>query len=445
MLSQIKIPQDVIEVIKCFKNSGYQAYIVGGTVRDALLGKENFDYDISTSARPYEIQKALPKAIPYGEFGTFLYVLKDKKIEITPFRNDAPGRKPQYGFAGSIEEDLSRRDFTINSIAYDPIENKIIDPFGGIEDIKNKIIRCTGSSKRIWEDPLRALRAVRFMAQLNFSIEPSTLYTIKAKSALLETISKERIRDEFSKILLSDNSYEGLNMLFLTNLLDYIIPELLEGMGVEHYNKPYDVLEHNLIMSKYLSKKLYLKLAGVLHDVGKPFCAQKKEYGLEFPNHHEISARIAEEVLRRLKYDSKTIKKVIHLIKHHMFIFYPEDDLYKARKLVFTVGWENIYDLIEIRKADRLASGFPQAIGPGLSSLINKLEILQKEKLDYNLKDLAVKGDDLIKAFNLKPGPLIGQILSYLLEEILKDPSLNEKDTLLEMAKNKFYPKKEEM
>lgn len=444
MQYKLIIPDEVIEVIKRFKECGFEAYIVGGAVRDALLNRENYDFDISTSALPHEIQKVFPEAVPYGHFGTFLYLIKEIKIEITPFRNDAPGRKPSYTFGGSLEDDLSRRDFTINSIAYDPLEEKIIDPYGGIEDIKNKIIRCTGSSKRIWEDPLRALRAVRFMAQLNFTIEPSTLYALKAKAKLLDTISKERIRDEFSKILLSNYSYEGLVMLLLTGLLDHIIPELLEGMGVEHYNKPYDVLEHNIIMSKYLDKKLYLQLAGILHDIGKPFCAEKKEYGLDFPNHHEISAKIAEEVLKRLKYDSKTIKKAVFLIKNHMFIFYPQDDLYKARKLISRVGWDNIYDLIEIRMADRLASGFTKAVGPGLANLINKIGILEQENLDYTLKDLAVTGEDLIKELNLKPGPLLGKILKELLEEILKDPSLNKKEILLEIAKNKFKLAKEE-
>ncbi|HHY71174.1 MAG TPA: HD domain-containing protein, partial [Thermoanaerobacterales bacterium] len=363
-------------------------------------------------------------------------IVDGTKVEITPFRNDAPGRKPDYTFGGSIYTDLARRDFTINSIAYDPIADELIDPFQGQEDIKKGIIRCTGSTERIWEDPLRAMRAARFQAQLGFSIEASTLYALKAQAQDLKEISQERIRDELIKLITGDYCFDGLVTLVVTGLMEYISPELMVGMGLIHYNKPMDVLEHNLVACKIIRNTLPLRLAALLHDVGKPQTAVSGKKGLEFPNHHTDSADLAQKILRRLRFDNKTIKKVSLLIKHHMFYYSPNSPVSHARKLISKVGWDNVYDLIDLRVADRIASGFDAVYCPGLKKLINDLEILKDEHSDYQIKDLAITGQDIIDQLGFLPGPRIGQILKKLLELVMENPELNTKDELLDIAKN---------
>lgn len=436
MNCKFSFPYFIIEICKKLKLNGFKAYIVGGALRDAIMQRPCKDFDITTDALPREIKTVFPDAKPYGSFGTMLLIRKGLKVEVTPFRDDAPGRKPNYTFGGSIYTDLARRDFTINSMAFDPLDNKFIDPFDGRRDIKSKIIRCTGSTKRLWEDPLRAMRAARFQAQLGFSIEPSTLYSLKANAFLLESISKERIRDELVKLVTGRHAYEGLGTLVLTDLMKYIIPELVEGMGVMHPNKPVDVLEHNLIACQSAKNTPYLRLAALLHDIGKPYCAIEKEKGLIFPDHHIKSADITLNTLKKLRFDKKTINKVYILVKYHMFYYTPKSPLSDARKLISEVGWNNVYDLVELRKADRLASGFKHPVEGGLKKLIYDLETLKKENSDYKTKDLAINGNDIIEHFKIKPGPQIGKLLEDLLCKVIENPKLNSKDTLLKLAKN---------
>lgn len=435
MNCKFSFPYFIIEICQQLKTNGFEAYIVGGAIRDTIMQKPCKDFDITTNALPQEIKSVFPDAKPYGNFGTMLLIRNGLKIEITPFRNDAPGRKPNYTFGGTIYTDLARRDFTINSMAFDPVENKFVDPFDGRKDIKEKIIRCTGSTKRLWEDPLRAMRAARFQAQLGFIIEPSTLYALKSNAEQLKTIAKERIRDELLKLITGQHAYEGLVTLILTDLMKYIIPELIKGMGIMHPNKPVDVLEHNLIACQSIKNTSYLRLAALLHDIGKPYCAIEKEEGLIFPDHHIKSANITLNILKNLRFDKKTINKVYLLVKYHMFYYTHESPISDARRLISNIGWENIYDLIELRKADRLASGFKRPVGKGLKKLIYDLQLLKKEKSDYQIKDLAIDGNDIIKYFNIKPGPLVGKILRSLLDKVIQDPKLNSKDTLLKLAK----------
>jgi tRNA nucleotidyltransferase/poly(A) polymerase len=458
-----EVPVFIKEICKKLNSAGFKAYVVGGALRDMLLGRENPDFDIATSALPHEIASVFPDAIPYGDFGTMMVLRKESngtienenqelqnrkgiepgyknrknliKIEITPFRNDAPGRKPDYAFGGTIYTDLARRDFTINSMAYDPLSEEFLDPFNGRKDIQSGIIKCTGSTRRIWEDPLRAMRAARFQAQLGFSIDASTLYALRAGAPGLADISRERIRDELSKLITGDHAFNGLVTLVVTGLMEHIIPELMEGMGMMHFNKPVDVLEHNLIACRIIRNTLPLRLAALLHDVAKPRTAIRGEKGLEFPKHHISSAQLANEILANLRFDKKIIKKVVLLIKHHMFHYTPDTPIADARRLISKVGWENIYDLIDLRVADRIASGFEVAVGKGLRKLIEDLEILKDEHSDYKIKDLNVTGEDIIKELGISPGPKVGDILEKLLEEVIKNPTLNKKNTLLSMIK----------
>jgi len=435
-MSKLSIPSVIEDICNKLRKSGFEAYIVGGSIRDIIMNRATSDFDIATSALPHQIASVFPEAKPYGDFGTMLVLAQGIKVEITPFRDDAPGRKPNYTFGGNIYTDLARRDFTINSIAYDPAREALVDPFGGMEDIKKGVIRCTGSTERLWEDPLRAMRAARFQGQLGFKIESSTLYALKAHADLLNTVSKERIRDELIKLITGDYCFDALVTLAVTGLMNSIIPELMAGMGMMHYNKPMDVLEHNLIACKTVRNTLPLRLAALLHDVGKTQTAKKTERGLEFPNHHTQSGIMAEDILRRLRFDAKTIRKVVLLINHHMFYYATDTPLSNLRKLISKVGWDNIYDLIDLRIADRIASGFDRVFSPGLKKMIADLEILKKENSDYQIKDLAVSGQDIIEELGIAPGPKVGELLAQLLEQVLENPGLNTKAQLLEIAKN---------
>lgn len=433
---ELYFPNPIINACKKLSDSGYEAYIVGGAVRDAFLNKKNYDFDITTNAFPEEISKVFPKAKKYGDFGTMLVIEEDYKIEVTPYRNDAPGRKPHYIFGGTIYTDLSRRDFTINSIAYDPLKKQLIDPFNGLEDLKNKIIRCTGSAKRIWEDPLRSIRAARFQSQLGFYIHSNTLYAMKSQSKSITEISKERIRDELSKLLTGEYPMDGLITLIITDLMKYIIPELLEGMGIMHNNKPYDVLEHILLTCQNVKNDLILRLTALLHDIAKPRTMECENGILKFPHHHIKSAELAKEILKNLRFDKKTINTVIHLIENHMFFYYPDYPISEARKLVSKIGWENIYHLIELRIADRKASGFAEPASKGLKKLIEHLEIIKEEKSDYRIKDLRISGKDLIEELDIPEGPIVREVLEFLLEKIMENPQINQKEKLIEIAKN---------
>lgn len=426
----IDLPFFIKDICDILHRAGFEAYIVGGAIRDLLMNRKSSDFDVATNALPEEIKSIFSKTKSHGNFGTVLIKNNGKRVEITPFRDDAPGRKPDYSFGGSIYTDLARRDFTINSIAFNPITNDLIDPYIGLNDIKNKVIRCTGSTKRIWEDPLRAMRAARFQAQLGFSIEASTLYALKTHAQGLKNISQERIRSELTKLIMGDYCFDGLITLVVTDLMKYIIPELMLGIGVMHYNKPLDVLEHNLVACKTVRNTLHLKLAALLHDIGKPHTAISGKNGLEFPNHHIKSAILANNVLRRLRFKNKIIKKVVLLIENHMFYYSTSSPVSHARKLISNVGWDNIYDLVDLRKADRIASGFDSVHCPGLKKLITDLDILKGEQSDYQIKDLAVTGRDIIKHLKATPGPKIGRILKKLLDVVIEKSRIKYKNSL---------------
>lgn len=436
MSAMYEIPKFIVDICKEFKANGYEAYVVGGALRDLLLGKESNDWDITTNALPEEMSRIFRGIIPYGDFGTMLLIRNGVKIEITPFRNDAPGRKPTYKMGGTIYTDLSRRDFTINSMAYDPIDDVFIDPYKGLEDLKNRIIRCTGSTRRIWEDPLRAIRAARFQAQLGFSIENSTYYALVAHKQELSTISKERIRDELNKLLLSPYASDGLYTLVITGLMEYIIPELMDGMGLEQIGSHvYDVLEHNLVACIMAPPVLHIRLAALLHDIGKPYTVFEDESGRHFYGHEYKSTEIASKVLRRLKYPNDIINKVLLLVKNHMFTYNHQSTLSAARRLVAKLGWDGVYDLIELRKADRMAGGAKVLLGKSLEKLIKDLEVIKNQENAFTVKDLKIDGNDLKARFGLKEGPIIGQVLKYLLEVVLDHPEKNRYGDLIMLAR----------
>ena len=430
------IPKEVKSIINKLKKDGFDAYLVGGCVRDLLLGVEPKDWDIATLANPKQIQKIFPKSFCDNEFGT----VNVEGVEITPFRTEekyTDKRHPDsVKWVKTIEEDLSRRDFTINAIAI-RIQNsefRILDLFNGREDIKNKIVKAVGdANKRFSEDALRMMRAVRFSVQLGFAINSKTQQAIKENKGLLKAISKERIRDEFLKIIISSNASQGIEILRELGLLFYIIPELEENFGVlQNKHHIYDCYKHAVLSLDYAAKKdfnIYVRLAALLHDIAKPKTKRGQGENATFYNHEVVGAKMAAQILERLRFSKKDIEKIVKLIRYHLF-YYNVGEVSEAsvRRLLRKVGQENIEELLQLRQADRIGSGCPKAEPYKLRHLRYIIEKVSHDPI--SVKMLKVSGNDIMDILKEKPGPKIGWILSILLGEVLADPTKNKKDLL---------------
>lgn len=471
-----KIPQPVKEIIETLHKAGFEAFVVGGCVRDLILEREPKDWDITTDATPEKVLELFPESFYENDFGT-VGVKPPRFIETTdpahePARNDSRSdsgrndiievttyrieseytdkRRPkEVLFTKSLEEDLARRDFTMNAIAYGPrktAEWELIDPFDGQEDVKKKVIRTVGDpEERFNEDALRLMRAVRFFAQLRdpkdtkpthtWHIEENTFAAIQKLSKHLAHISQERIRDELTKIILSDSPKEGIEMLQATGLLHFILPELEVGIGVgQNLHHIYTVWEHNLrALETCPSKKLEVRLAALLHDVGKPQSKRGEGYNSTFYNHDHIGARITEKALTRLRFSKAIIKKATLLVDNHLF-YYNVDEVTEAsvRRLIKRVGLENMEDLMAVRIGDRLGSGVPKGKPYKLRHLEYMIEKVSRDAV--SVKMLAIKGTDLINKLHIPAGPMIGALLDVLLAEVIEDSKLNTEEVLLKRA-----------
>ncbi|MDP2946391.1 MAG: CCA tRNA nucleotidyltransferase [bacterium] len=441
------LPKEVKEIIKALESAGFEAYAVGGCVRDFVLSNveglsiEPYDWDITTNAKPEEIQKIFQNSVYENQFGTVAINTESKNerlkiIEITTYRIEekyTDKRHPDIvKFTNKIEDDLSRRDFTINAIAYDG--KKFIDPFDGQKDIKNKIIRAVGEPyKRFNEDALRLMRATRFATQLNFAIEEETAKAIKKKSNDIVVISKERIRDELIKIIITKNAKTGIETLHGFGLLKHIMPELEEGINVgQNKHHIYTVWEHNLLSLDWAANhnyKLENRIASLIHDIGKPRTKKGNGPDATFYNHEVVGAKMVAKILERLKFPKKFIEKVVLLARYHLFYYNVEEVTESSvRRLVKNVGPENIDDLLEVRIADRKGSGVPKAEPYKLRHLRAIIEKVSRDPI--SVKMLKINGDDLIKILKIEPGPKIGYILNILLDEVLDDPQKNKKEYL---------------
>ncbi len=440
----MNIPKEVQTIIEKLEKRGFEAYIVGGCVRDFLLKKKPNDWDVTTNAGAEEVQKIFPESFYNNKFGTVTVVNKNakdnslKNIEITTYRVDigySDKRHPdEVKFTPSLEEDLARRDFTVNAMAIGAESKKsvkskvesygIIDLFGGQNDLKNKIIRAVGNpNERFNEDALRMLRAVRFAVQLDFEIEKTTFESINKNSALLKFVSQERIRDELEKIILSNKPSEGIELLRKSGLLKYIIPELELGVGVsQNRHHIYTIYEHCILSLKHCpSKKLETRLASLMHDIAKPQTKAGVGQDSTFYNHDFVGAKFAKKILTRLKFSNKIIEKVSLLVKNHMF-YYNVDEVSEAgvRRLIRRTGKENLKDLMDLRIADRLGSGVPKAKPYKLRHLEYFIEKVSKDPI--SAKMLKINGQDIMKVLDAKPSPKIGAILKVLLSEIIENP-----------------------
>ncbi|MBP5290993.1 MAG: CCA tRNA nucleotidyltransferase [Lachnospiraceae bacterium] len=441
---KINIPDNVSYIIRTLNRAGYEAYAVGGCVRDMILERNPQDWDITTSAMPGEVKRLFRRTVDTGiKHGTVTVLMRDKQYEVTTFRVDGDykdGRHPEsVTFTPCLSEDLLRRDFTINAMAYHPDEG-IVDLHGGMDDIKNKVIRAVGDpDARFDEDALRIMRAIRFAAQLGFDIEPKTLAAISHHAPRLDMISRERIQAELTKLLVSPHP-EKILLLYESGITTRILP-VFDDMMILRQNNPYHrytVGIHTVKMLENIDADPILRWTALLHDSGKTKTHMVDESGYDhFYGHGKVSALIADELLHELRFDNNTIAKVTTLIRFHDYRFtMTKKDL---RKIVSIVTPELFPSLMKVMRADNLAKS-PMAI----STLIPALDDLQKlydeilaEGDCLTLKDLAVGGSDLIKA-GMKPGPEIGILLKEMFATVLDDPSKNDKALLMQLFKDKI-------
>ncbi|MGE5041893.1 MAG: CCA tRNA nucleotidyltransferase [Candidatus Levyibacteriota bacterium] len=446
-----KIDKDVLGIYERLESAGFEVYLVGGCVRNLLLDKEPKDWDLTTNATPENLQAVFPDSFYDNSFGTVGVPLPQVTenehpgvVEITTFRTESSykdHRRPEkVSWGKTIDEDLSRRDFTINAIAL-KLTNKhaefeLIDPFNGQEDLKIKTIKAVGKAdERFKEDSLRLMRAVRFATQLSFSIEKKTMEAIVKNAGLIKHVSGERIRDELLKILASENAYEGVMLLDVTGLLDLILPELALGKGVSQErpgrHHTYDVFTHNVLALKYCgSNNPITRFATLLHDVGKPKVRSEDENGLViFYNHEVAGARITREICDRLHFSKKEREKIITLIRWHMFTIDEHITDSAVRRFIRRVGLENVRDMIDLRIGDRLGSGTQTAESWRLKKFKERIELQLNPP--FSINDLKVDGNDIMRELKIKPGPAIGKILQALFEECDEDLSKNNREYLI--------------
>ncbi len=418
--------------------AGFAVYVVGGSVRDFLSGKENHDWDFTTDATPEQIMAVFPESFYDNAFGTVGVKMADGEIfEITTFRKEgkySDRRHPdEVSWGKTVEEDLARRDFTVNAMAMD-LKDHLIDPFGGQTDLRNKVIKAVGNPEdRFSEDALRMIRAVRLATQLCFTIDEATFLSIKENASLITKISGERVRDEMTKILSAKYPADGVKLLYNAGLLDYLLPELARGVGMKQPGHHiHDVFTHSLEALRFCKSSSWLvRLATLIHDIGKP--ATYKEFNGKptFYNHEVVGAAIAKTIAARWHLSKDDREKLYILVRWHMFTVSELLTDAAIRRFIKRVGKENVADMLDLRIADRLGSGSRET-----SWRLEQFKdrIIEVQKHIPSVTDLKVNGNDVMQTLGIGPGPKVGKILNKLFEEITENPEKNERDYLLKRA-----------
>lgn len=445
-IEKFNIPEEVSRVTKALKNAGFEAYLIGGCVRDLFMNRKPKDWDITTNAVPEEIIPLFPKTFYENKYGTVGVVDENvsdetlKIIEVTPYRLESSysdHRRPdQVKFSESIFDDLKRRDFTINAIAYNPDSGEVVDPYFGLADLAKGVIKTVGDPKdRFFEDGLRILRAIRFHVQLGFVLDHNTEKAIIENKDILKEVSFERIRDEFVKIIMSERPMDGFVLLKKLNLLHFIVPELEEGIGVEQ-NKAhsYDVWTHLLKTLQHSADKnypLHVRLSALFHDIAKPITRKWDNESKQwtFYGHEVIGSRVTNKILERLKFSRETIDKVSNLVRWHMF-FSDTDKITPSavRRLIVNVGKDNIWDLVNMRLCDRVGTGRPKENPYRLRKFQSMIDEVMRDPISVSM--LKIDGKRIMEILSINPGPKIGFILNILLEDVLDNPKLNTKEDL---------------
>jgi poly(A) polymerase/tRNA nucleotidyltransferase (CCA-adding enzyme) len=448
-LTRDMIPETLFRFSEKFSRHGKEAFLVGGAVRDLLISGDisRSDFDFATNARPNEVQRIFRRTIPTGiTHGTVTVLFEGQNFEVTTYRSDgvySDGRRPDsVCFSDTIEEDLMRRDFTVNAIACDLANLRFIDPYGGMEDLRRRVIRAVGDPiARFRDDGLRVLRACRFAGKLLFTIDEATEAAIPQALDVFKQVAIERVRDELFKIMESDRPSVALEAMRVTGLLAIVLPELLEGYGVaQNEFHIHDIYYHNLYSCDAANKDLPLvRFAALLHDIGKKRAldnAQRRAGPGEtvFHNHENIGARMANAILRRLKFSNHDREYIVHLTRHHMFHYTDEWSDGAVRRLIRNVGIDCLPDLFELRRADRIGNGKKRGPSRTMEKLQQRIHYVLEEANAISVKDLDINGRDIMDAFSIQPGRIIGDLLNFLLEHILDHPGDNTRERLLALA-----------
>ncbi len=428
LIEKLQVPDFIVDLTARIKSHGFKAYVVGGAVRDLLLGKEPEDWDVATDASPEDLKAIFDHVVPTGiKHGTVTVITGNKAVEVTRFRGGEDSRS-------DIRGDLRYRDFTINAIAYDPFDKKIIDPWDGIKDLRMGIIRAVEEPvKRFKEDPLRVLRALRLSASLGFSIDEKTYRAIPGFAPSLKMVSVERIREEFLKILDTGKPSKPIDKARESGILAVILPELLEGykMTQNRYHR-YDVYWHSLKTSDYIHTNPYLRWVGLLHDIGKPRTRKLVNGVYHFYGHAKESAKLAFRIMKRWRFSNDETEKAVRLIENHMLHNFKSWKPATFRRLIIRVGRENVDDLLHLWKADRLAHGTEphDKIERDFKLLREKLYHFRSTFDVLSVKDLSIGGKEVMEILGVKPGPVVGRVLHRLLEEVIKNPARNNSEDL---------------
>lgn len=442
-----RVPPPVRSLLTTLRRAGRQATLVGGCVRDLARGEPVIDWDVGTSARPEEVLRLFPGAVPTGlKHGTVTVVLGSGPCEVTTFRVEegyTDARRPdRVSFTDDLGADLARRDFTVNAMAWDPIAGIEVDPFGGRADLEARLLRAVGDPRtRFREDGLRPIRAARFAATLEFEIEPATFAALAESRDQVARVAAERLRDELMKVLRAPKPSRAFEVLRRSGLLPLLLPELEGCVAVpQNRHHAYDVYFHTLhVTDAAPAAKPVVRLAALFHDVGKPMTRAEKENGdATFYNHQYESAHMAEEAMTRLKFSREMTQRVVHLVRQHMFDYRPEWTDATVRRFVRTVGAENVADLFDLRIADNVGNGTKTGFPHYLGELSDRIDLVLESEEALSVRDLKVDGADVMRTLKLAPGPEVGKILERLLEEVLEDPSQNERGKLLTRMREAF-------
>jgi tRNA nucleotidyltransferase (CCA-adding enzyme) len=435
------IPDEVRGLMNDLWQAGHAAFVVGGSLRDSLLGRPAADWDLATDARPPRLQELFPGAVYENQFGTVAVRRGDTVYQITTFRTDhdyADFRRPhRVEFGDSIEVDLARRDFTVNALAWGGpagAEAGLVDPFDGQADIERRLLRAVGKAdERFAEDALRMIRAVRLAATLDFAIEPETLSAIERHAELTRHLSGERIAAELDKLLVAPRPSVGLRLLADTEILQEVSPELAAQRGIAQNKIPgEDLWVHTLrSVDAVPADRPVVGLAALLHDIGKPATAADGH----FYGHERVGAELAETFLTRLHYPRSVVERVVELVRQHMFVYESEWTDTAVRRFIAKVSVPLLDDLFELRRADNVGSGRPPEAA-GLDELRRRVADQLAARVALDRSGLAIDGADLIRELGLEQGPRIGVVLDALVERVMSDPALNDRPTLLLIARS---------
>ena len=436
-------PRDVVWIARRLEDAGFQTWAVGGAVRDALVGRVPGDWDLATAARPGDVRRLFRRTIPVGiEHGTVGVLGSDgKMVEVTTFRRDVEtdGRHARVHFSDTVEEDLQRRDFTINAVAWHPRTHEIRDPHGGVADLRAGVLRTVGDpAERFREDRLRVLRALRFAGRFGLRVDPATWEAARAIAAQLPLLSAERVREELMKTLREvRRPSDSLRLYEGSGALASLYPELQACVGADD-GEGGDVWAHLLRTADHLPRhRPALRLAALLHDVGKPGARVSEEGGVaRFPGHAGAGAALAREMMRRLKFSNAETDRTTHLVAQHADLPSPRDPAPRVRRWLRVVGPEHVGDLLRLRIADARARGRLEGAREAVA-LRGRVRALLESGAPLAIGDLAIDGAGL-RALGLPSGPLYGEILRDLLERVTDDPSLNRRETLEEMVRRRI-------